>query len=131
MAYLLLIGCQDKTEKETETVEKPAELLSKPKMVSFLVDLHLAEAKLTYSDIRNRDSLEMAFRNYEKFLYEKHDIDEAAYKKSYEYYLANMEEMNKIYSSVVDSISVLNSLEKNKDSGIEVPDQPQLSDVSK
>jgi hypothetical protein len=127
VACVLLMGCRE----ETEVVERPEELLSKPKMVSYLVDLHLAEAKLTYSDIRKRDSLEIAFRNYEQYLYEKHDIEEQAYKRSYEYYLSNMDEMNEIYSAVVDSLSVLNSLEKNKVNGSSSGGAPRISSAGK
>lgn len=96
----------------------PDDLVPPDKMISFLVDLHLAEAKMSYGDIRQADSLEIVFRNYERFLFDKYGIEDSAYYRSYEYYLTNMDQLHEIYGAVVDSLSVLNSIEKNRDYGI-------------
>ncbi len=98
--------------------DKPDHLIAPEQMVPFLVELHLAEAKMSYGDIRGADSLEIVFRNYEKLLFDKYNIEDSTYYQSYEYYLSNMDELHKIYGAVVDSLSVLNSIEKNKDFGI-------------
>ncbi|WPP53347.1 DUF4296 domain-containing protein [Catalinimonas niigatensis] len=107
---LLISGC-----RQEEAPPKPKGLISENKMISFLIDLHIAEAKVGYIKVKDRDSLEIIFRNYEQSLFEKHNISDSAYYKSYEYYLADMEKMHEIYTSVVDSLSVLNSMEKNKE----------------
>lgn len=112
-ALLIIAACQ-----QEEMIQKPNGLLPEDKMISFLVDMHIAEAKMGYVQVNDRDSLEIIFRNYEKALFEKHQINDSAYYRSYEYYLADMEKMHEIYSAVVDSLSVLNSIEKNKDLGI-------------
>ncbi len=109
---LLLAACS-----ETEAIEKPEGLLSEVKMISFLTDLHIAEAKMSYIEVKDRDSLEIIFRNYEQALFEKYNIEDSAYYRSYEYYLTDMAKMHEIYSAVVDSLSVLNSIEKNKETG--------------
>lgn len=98
--------------------ERPDDLIPPEQMVPFLVELHLAEAKMSYGDIRDADSLEIVFRNYEKHLFEKYKIEDSLYYRSYEYYLSNMDQLHEIYGAVVDSLSVLNSIEKNKDFGI-------------
>lgn len=109
---MLLFAC---AEEKNEYVKKPANLLSKDKMVSFLIELHLAEAKISYAKVKNPDSTEILFRNYEQYLFEKHHIDDSVYYRSYEYYLAHMDQLEDIYTAVVDSLSVLNSTEKAKD----------------
>jgi hypothetical protein len=111
---LMFAACE-----QQEVVQKPKGLISEDKMISFLIDLHIAEAKVGYTKVKDRDSLEIIFRNYEQSLFKKHDISDSAYYRSYEYYLADMEKMHEIYSAVVDSLSVLNSMEKNKELGID------------
>jgi len=101
--------------------EAPDNLVPPDKMISFLVDLHLAEAKMSYGDIRDADSLEIVFRNYERSLFNKYDMQDSAYYRSYEYYLTNMDQLQEIYGAVVDSLSVLNSIEKNKDYEVSNP----------
>lgn len=83
-------------------------------MVSFLIDLHLAEAKMNYAEVRRSDSTEILFRNYEKHLMNQHGFTDSVYLKSYTYYLDNMELMNEIYDDVVDSLNVMSTLEKAK-----------------
>lgn len=106
----LLMACQP--DDPEEFVQKPAQLLSKDQMVAFLVDLHLAEAKISYMGNSPVDSAEKMFRNYEAYLFEKHGIEDSVYLQSYEYYLAHMEQLDEIYAAVVDSLSVLNTMEK-------------------
>lgn len=89
-------------------------------MISFLIDLHIAEAKVGYIKVKDRDSLEIIFRNYEQSLFKKHNISDSVYFQSYEYYLADMEKMHRIYGAVVDSLSVMNSMEENKDMDLEI-----------
>lgn len=112
---LVFISLFSSCYEQKRLSEEPEDLLPPDKMISFLVDLHLAEAKMGYGGMRDADSLEIVFRNYEYHLFDKHNIKDSAYYHSYEYYLSNMDQLYEIYSSVVDSLSVLNSLEKNKD----------------
>lgn len=100
---------------EESLIQPPAGLLSKAQMTSLLIDLHLAEAKMSYTNVRNADSLEVLYRNYEYAIYEEHGVTDSTYLRSYEYYLDHMKEMEEIYTAVVDSFSVMNSMEKAKD----------------
>lgn len=109
----MLLACNN--DEMVEFVQKPAQLLTKDQMVAFLVDLHLAEAKISYAGVGRADSTEQMFRNYEAYLFEKHNITDSVYYQSYEYYLAHMEQLDEIYASVVDSLSVLNTMEKIED----------------
>lgn len=115
---ILLTSC----DNDSTLAEPPPQLLSQQEMVSFLVDLHLAEAKMNYIEVRDSDSLEIVFRNYEKHLLNQHGFSDSVYLQSYEYYLDHMELMDKIYSDVVDSLSVMNSQLKAKE--IDPADEP-------
>jgi hypothetical protein len=74
-------------------------------MIDFLIDLHIIEAKLSLSHIPN-DSVKLFFDEVEDSLYRKHQITDSIYKKSYQFYLENIDLMEEIYSAVVDSMSV-------------------------
>ena len=100
-----LSGC---TDNDT-LAEPPPRLLSQQQMVSFLIDLHLAEAKMNYTEVRKTDSLEVIFRHYERHLMDQHGFSDSVYLRSYEYYLDHMGLMNKIYDDVVDSLNIMNS----------------------
>ena len=113
--FLTFIFSVSACNSSSELVEKPDDLLSQPQMVSFLIDMHLLEAKMSYIGTRDSDSLNLLFNNYEHHLMEKHGIDETTYQQSYTYYLDHMGQLKEIYDTVVDSISVLNSLEKKQD----------------
>jgi hypothetical protein len=84
-------------------------------MVSFLIDLHLAEAEMNYAEVRQADSTEILFRNYEKHLTDKHGFTDSVYLQSYAYYLDHMELMDEIYEDVVDSLNVMSALEKARE----------------
>ena len=113
---LMCIAVSTACTNDRTLSERPASLLNHQEMVSFLVDLHLAEAKMNYIEVGKTDSLEVVFRNYEKYLMNQHGFTDSVYLQSYEYYLDHMELLDEIYSDVVDSLSVMNSREKAKES---------------
>ncbi|MGB3587805.1 MAG: DUF4296 domain-containing protein [Tunicatimonas sp.] len=115
LSLCLLLGACKSSE---QPIERPTDLLDKSIMTSILIDLHLAEAKMSYTGSRNADSIEIIYRNYEYAIFEDHKVTDSVYFRSYEYYLDQMEVMEQIYSAVVDSLSVMNSAEKAKDLGI-------------
>lgn len=96
--FFLLAACID--QKGT-----PDGILSKQKMVDFLIDLHIIEARL--NTVRfPQDSVKLFFPDIEKELFEKHNITDSIYFVSYQYYLENVKEMEEIYTAVVDSLSI-------------------------
>ena len=102
-------------DSDNALLERPAQLLSKQQMVSFLIDLHLAEAKMNYTEVRQSDSTEILFRNYEKHLMDEHGFADSVYLESYAYYLDHMELMDEIYEDVVDSLNVMSTLERARE----------------
>ena len=108
MIIFVLVGCH----QDSALTKLPPNLLDKQQMVSFLIDLHLAEAKMSYIEVRKTDSLEIVFRHYERYLMDQHGFTDSVYLQSYAYYLDHMELMDEIYDDVVDSLSVMNSRQK-------------------
>ncbi len=106
---LLLVACKDKN-----AVEHPEWLVHKDEMIGFLIDLHVAEAKLIKLGVK-KDSSRKLFKVYQEELFEKHQIDDSIYFKSYNYYLGEVEMLREIYDAVVDSLNVKQQLIKQND----------------
>lgn len=103
-----VLSCQ--SENET-----PPGIIPKNKMISFLIDLHIAEARINDLSLR-RDSAEAFFKEVEDSLYAKNGIShDSIYQKSYEYYLRDVNGLDAIYSAVVDSLSLRERLVKEKE----------------
>jgi hypothetical protein len=92
--------------------EKPERLLSREQMVGILTDIHIAEAKANRTWLRSYDSLQLMYKAYENDVFKKHKTDSTVYRQSYKYYLEHMQEMDEIYTAVVDTLSLRESLGK-------------------
>ena len=90
---------------------KPDDLLDHESMVSYLIDLHVAEAEITNLRVE-LDSASYLFSILEEDLLVKHEITEAGFIDSYNYYLQHPDELQLIYTTVVDSLSLRQSLRK-------------------
>jgi hypothetical protein len=94
-----------------DEVEPPEHLVSKEEMIIFLIDLHLAEAKINTLAVPH-DSAKLLYKHYERYLFEKHGLEDSAYYKSFQYYLHNLQTMDEIYGAVVDSLNVMNTMSR-------------------
>jgi len=103
---IVLLGCVRKDKP-------PEDIMSKQQMVSFLIDLHLMEAKMNISRFP-KDSSKAFFPVIEEALFKKHNITDSLYFKSYQYYLNDMFAMEDIYSAVVDSLSLRERISSKK-----------------
>lgn len=83
-------------------------------MISFLVDLHLAEAKINVLAIPH-DSAKLLYKHYERYLFDKHGIKDSAYYQSFQYYIQDLQAMDDIYGAVVDSLNVMNTMSRTED----------------
>lgn len=100
--------------------DKPIDLLSKAKMVDILIDIHILESEIQTLRL-SKDSSQLLFNTFEKGVFERHEVNKEVYKRSFEYYLEDVKEMERIYGVVIDS---LNYREKSSDS------RPSPSDMS-
>lgn len=86
------------------------EIMSKEAMVDYLIELHIAEAQVQNLRLK-KDSSEMIFKIYEKYLLDKNGLTDSLFIRSYNFYLRNPIQLEAIYESVVDSISVRKSVD--------------------
>lgn len=84
----------------------PEGVLTEDRMVSILLDIHVAEAKVTDLRVR-RDSAMKIFKGYEGWILEQHDVTDSTYRRSLSYYLTDNKKMELIYEAVVDSLNLL------------------------
>lgn len=103
---IVILGCVRK--------DKPSgEIMTKEQMVSFLIDLHIMEAKINTTRFP-ADSIKLIFPEIEQEMFKKHNITDSLYFRSYQYYLNNMFDMEEIYAAVVDSLSLRERIANTK-----------------
>jgi hypothetical protein len=107
--YFLPIICFLFSACNSEDVKQvPAGLLSKEKMISILIDVHIEESKLMQRNFKP-DSGQIAFRNRKEEILKKNGVSQEDFQKSYQYYMENITEMDAIYAIVIDSLSLRES----------------------
>ena len=106
LAIIILMATSCGQEKSRNAV------MGENEMISFLIDFHLAEASVQNLRLKV-DSAKEVFGVKNKFLLMKHNITDSLFLNSYNYYLANPDKLEIIYSAVVDSISLRQSLLNN------------------
>jgi len=100
--FFLLIIFSLSCQKKQVT---PKGILPQEKMVAIFIDLHITESKISALNLK-RDSSKMLFSHYEQEVYNKHNVSEDVYRNSYAYYIENVNEMESIYDTVIDSLSL-------------------------
>ncbi len=88
-----------------EEVKPPAQLMSKEKLVSVLVKLHLLESRVEASRL-SPDSARALFQSQKAAILLKNNLSESdsILQRSYRYYSINNKDMNEIYKVVIDSL---------------------------
>lgn len=94
---LLAVGCRGQSA--------PEGILSKSEMSSLLVDLYIAESRITISRIP-RDSAYLVLKPYEDSVLYRRGITDSTLKKSYAYYLEHPKVMEQILDAVIDTLSL-------------------------
>ena len=97
--FLFLAGCISKSDTP------PQGILSKEKMIEYLIDLQINEAKLSTLSLP-QDTVKEFYDQLQHDLFRKHNIVDSVYYKSLAYYLYDVKEMEDIYGAVVDSLSL-------------------------
>jgi predicted secreted protein len=95
--------------------KKPSGIIPSKKMTSILIDLHLAEALVLESRYHSEDTAKVEYAKLEKDVFKKHQTDSVTYAKSYQYYAEDVVELNKIYNTVVDTLSQREEIAKAKE----------------
>ena len=91
------MGCRN------EKSEQPP--LSRDEMVSIMMDIYLAEARLSVLPI-NRDSAYRLFVPYQDSLLARRAMSDSTLRKAYSYYIQHPAELEAIYDAMIDSLSL-------------------------
>ncbi len=94
----LLVACVSEEEP-------PENLLPREDIVDVLIQVHLLEAKVD-NFLSRKDSSQALYDHYEAILFERMQIDKAQYDATMQYYLNRPGDLNSIYETVVDSLSL-------------------------
>ncbi|MBD1396314.1 DUF4296 domain-containing protein [Pontibacter sp. JH31] len=95
----LLFGCQQ------QNPQKPDNLIPEDKMVQILADIHILEAQIE-TRIVYPDTALMVFNKEQLRLLEKHGVEEKDFRATYKFYLENIQQMDKLYDIILDTLSV-------------------------
>jgi len=106
--YVFLVSCTSNT-----IYEKPKDLIPKDTMVNILTDLFLASSA---TNVKNKNLESSA--NYTPIVYEKYNIDSTRFKNSNIYYLSKMDEYEKLFLKVKDSLKYLQRVYRIKEDSI-------------
>ena len=89
---------------------KPRGTLSEKQMTNILIDIHLTEAALRIADdssSRSDDTTQIRIRFAQVF--KKHKVDPDDFNVSLTYYLKHIDELDKIYVQVINSLTELDA----------------------
>jgi hypothetical protein len=92
----------------------PQGVLDESLMVSILVDIQLAEGKVSSLPV-SYDSSQVLYTLMEKDIFLKHGVTDSVFTTSMEHYLEDAGKMDRIYARVIDSLVVLENNTKPKE----------------
>jgi hypothetical protein len=107
----ILYACGGNQEIETPP---PVNLISREKMIQLLIEIHMAEAGVSMMAIDHQRATAL-YKTYHAEILKKHNIDTAAYRQSYDYYMQKPLEMEYILTIVEDSLIKVQTVEKMKE----------------
>jgi hypothetical protein len=87
------------------TDSRPEGILSEDKMVDVLVDIHMAEGISSSLSIPF-DSSKMIYPILEEEVFRKHQVPDSVFMESFQYYLRNTKQMERIYARTIDSLAL-------------------------
>lgn len=97
--FLLMVSCSSKKD------EIPPGILPREKMISILIDMQQAEAKIQTYNLQANDSTRNIEYGYYSNIFKKHHIKSSDFESSFKYYSKNLELLNKMYDEVITGLS--------------------------
>lgn len=102
---LFLLGCTSK--KKQEEVIVPKDILPQDSMVMVLTQVHLVEAAIFIKQQQGLNQDKRLVKQYYSHLFMTLDVDLIRFKESLKFYSFHPNEMEKIYSEVVNELSII------------------------
>lgn len=97
--FQFFIGCSSKKD------ETPPGIIPRDKMISILIDVQQAEAKIQTYNLNANDSTRNIEYGYYHSIFKKHHIKSSEFETSFKYYSKNLELLNKMYDEVITGLS--------------------------
>ena len=101
-AICVLIMCCSCTDSERNNKD----ILTREQMVKTMTEIYLAEQKINRLGLP-RDSAEREFDHFKQVVFEKIDVSDSVFKRSFDYYMDRPKEMEIIFTALVDSLSLM------------------------
>ncbi|RYY06831.1 MAG: DUF4296 domain-containing protein [Sphingobacteriaceae bacterium] len=96
---LFLIACNQDPQ--------PENLIDEDRFTAIMVDVHLADGYLN-SKSQMPDTLNYRGNGLYNEIFKKYQVDSVAFKKSYQYYAVHLEQMGRIYKTLLERITAKN-----------------------
>jgi Domain of unknown function (DUF4296) len=96
---ILCCSCNDSDRNDKD-------ILTREQMVKALTEVYLAEQKINRLGLP-RDSAEREFDHFKQLVFEKIDVSDSVFKRSFDYYMDRPNEMEIIFTALVDSLSLM------------------------
>jgi hypothetical protein len=93
----LMVACQNNA--------RPKEVLTQAQLSALLVEVYLAEAKLDAIP-KPKDTTIKYFLPFEEKLLKRFNVSDSVLRKTYSYYLEHPKELEEIYDSVIDTLTL-------------------------
>ena len=94
-----LFSCAEEKKK------LPAGLLPPAKLTSILADIHIAEAQVENMRL-SPDTAKVVFDRLQADVLKKYGVPEKQFTKTYTYYLNHLNDLDKIYEGLVDTLTM-------------------------
>jgi len=89
----------------TPDKKMPKDVLTKPQLTSFMIEMYVAEAHLDAITMP-KDSAIKLFIPYEEKLKQKFAISDSTLRRTYQYYLENPKDLEDVYDALIDSLNL-------------------------
>nr|WP_255709838.1 DUF4296 domain-containing protein [Pontibacter harenae] len=88
-----------------QKTQRPDNLIPEEKMVRIMADVHTVEALVEAKQLYPDTAL-MTYNRAKREILEKHEVSEEKFRATYTYYLENVDQMDKLYEIIIDTLSV-------------------------
>lgn len=99
MLAFFFVSCTD-NERDSQHILPPDQ------MVKALTEIYLTEQKINKLGLQ-RDSARLEFERFKDTLFGKVGMSDSVFKRSFDYYMDHPADMEKIYTALVDSLSLM------------------------
>jgi len=96
---IVLTSCSKKQ------VVVPEDVISRDTMIVILSEIHLAEASIQVLSVDMNDSTQNAAYGLYRYIFQKHKITDADFKRSFDFYQSNPAYFHEMYNDVITRLS--------------------------